>query len=105
MEELRAALPQLDSELAQFDQEATDIAEINLLYEGYIRQEQEMVDKMNRLESVRLYDDFDYYQLASLSNEAREKLSQLKPRTIGQASRISGVSPSDVSILLVHMGR
>ena len=64
-----------------------------------------MVDKMNRLESVRLYDDLDYHALASLSMEARHKLTQIKPRTIGQASRISGVSPADISVLLVHMGR
>ncbi len=102
---LRQTLPQLEKDMAQFDAEAVGLAEINLLYEGYIRKEQEMVDKMNRLESVRLYEDFDYEDLTALSNEAREKLNQLKPRTIGQASRISGVSPSDISILLVHMGR
>ncbi|MEL7021772.1 MAG: hypothetical protein AAGK47_09195, partial [Bacteroidota bacterium] len=72
---------------------------------GYIKKEQEMVDKMNRLEEVHLHETFDYTQLTSLSNEAREKLTQIKPRTIGQASRISGVSPSDISILLVHVGR
>lgn len=105
MEGLKNAIPQLNDNLNRFDEEAANLAEINLLYEGYIRKEQEMVDKMNRLEDVRLYEDFDYHQLTALSNEAREKLSQLKPRTIGQASRISGVSPSDVSILLVHMGR
>ena len=102
---LRQALPQLEEDLSKYDAEAVGLAEINLLYEGYIRKEQEMVDKMNRLESVRLYEDFDYEDLIALSNEAREKLNQLKPRTIGQASRISGISPSDISILLVHMGR
>ena len=74
-------------------------------YEGYIKKEQELVDKMNRLESVHLAADLDYDKLVSLSAEAREKLAQLQPRTIGQASRISGVSPSDISVLLVHMGR
>ena len=74
-------------------------------YEGYIQKEKEMVDKMNRLEQVRLSEEFDYRELNSLSHEAREKLTQLKPRTIGQASRISGVSPSDISVLLVYMGR
>jgi len=81
------------------------LAETNLKYEGYIRREKEMVDKMTRLEEVRLYEDFDYNAIGSLSSEAREKLTQLKPRTVGQASRISGVSPSDISVLLVHVGR
>jgi len=74
-------------------------------YEGYIRKEQEMVEKMNRLEAVRLQESTDYHSLVSLSAEAREKLTKIKPGTIGQASRISGVSPSDISVLLVHMGR
>jgi len=76
-----------------------------LKYEGYIRKEQDMVEKMNRLEEVVLKNDVDYNKLVSLSLEAREKLTEIKPRTIGQASRISGVSPSDISVLLVHMGR
>ena len=74
-------------------------------YAGYIQKEQEMVNKMNRLESVKLRPDMDYAELQSLSSEAREKLSNMRPHTIGQASRISGVSPADISILLVHMGR
>ena len=64
-----------------------------------------MVDKMERLESVRLSSTFDYNAVGSLSIEARQKLSVTKPMTIGQASRISGVSPSDISVLLVHVGR
>ena len=64
-----------------------------------------MVEKMNRLESVRLREATNYNELVSLSAEAREKLMQIKPATIGQASRISGVSPADISVLLVHMGR
>jgi len=105
MDHLRLALPALRVFLEQFDQESVEVAEINLKYEGYIRKEQEMVDKMNRLEELRLHDDFDYRGVDALSKEAREKLSKLRPRTIGQASRISGVSPADISILLVHMGR
>lgn len=103
--ELRAILPDLDTFLQPFPQEFTELAEINMKYEGYIRKEQELVDKMNRLEEVRLQEDFDYRTITSLSSEAREKLFRLRPRTIGQASRISGVSPSDISVLLVHMGR
>lgn len=105
IDHLRRALPTLQVFLEQFDQESVEVAEINLKYEGYIRKEQEMVDKMNRLEELRLHDDFDYRGVDALSKEAREKLSKLRPRTIGQASRISGVSPADISILLVHMGR
>ncbi|MBK6620735.1 MAG: tRNA uridine-5-carboxymethylaminomethyl(34) synthesis enzyme MnmG [Saprospirales bacterium] len=103
--DLRVALPELDQFLVQYPVEFAEQAEINMKYEGYIRKEQEMVNKMNRLEEVRIFDDFDYRQLGSLSKEAREKLSKVRPRTIGQASRISGVSPADISILLVHMGR
>ena len=74
-------------------------------YQGYIAREQEKVEKMSRLEAVRLSESFDYSTLQSLSSEAREKLNQIKPASIGQASRISGVSPADISVLLVHMGR
>ena len=102
---LRRVLPALDKFLEGYEPEFITLAEVNMKYEGYIEREQERVDKMNRLESVRLSDTFDYQQLGSLSKEAREKLSQIKPRTVGQASRISGVSPADISVLLVHMGR
>ncbi|MEM9824104.1 MAG: tRNA uridine-5-carboxymethylaminomethyl(34) synthesis enzyme MnmG [Bacteroidota bacterium] len=105
MDGLRKVLPELDQFLNGFDAEFVDLAEINMKYQGYIQKEQEMVEKMNRLEEVRLKENFNYQDLISLSAEAREKLSVIKPRTIGQASRISGVSPSDISILLVHMGR
>lgn len=102
---LRRQLPELDAFLNQYPQEYVELAEINMRYEGYISREQEMVEKMNRLEEVHLHADFNYQQLNSLSAEAREKLSKLKPRTIGQASRISGVNPADISVLLVHLGR
>ena len=102
---LRQVLPALNEFLEGYEPEFITLAEVNMKYEGYIEREQERVDKMNRLESVRLSDTFDYQQLSSLSKEAREKLSQIKPRTVGQASRISGVSPADISVLLVHMGR
>jgi len=102
---LRKRLPALEEFLGNYEQEFIDLAEVNIKYEGYIEREQERVEKMNRLEQVPLHDSLDYRALTSLSAEAREKLSQLRPRTLGQASRISGVSPSDISVLLVHMGR
>jgi len=103
--ELRKYIPQLDVELSKYTLGIITTAETGIKYEGYIRKEQEMVDKMERLESVKLADYIDYHTLRSLSIEARQKLTQIRPRTIGQASRISGVSPSDISVLLVHMGR
>lgn len=100
-----ALLPDLKLKLSSFTEEAIDLAEINMKYAGYINKEQEMVAKMNRLEDVKLHENFNYDSIHSLSFEAREKLRKMKPRTIGQASRISGVSPSDISVLLVHVGR
>jgi tRNA uridine 5-carboxymethylaminomethyl modification enzyme len=64
-----------------------------------------MVEKMKRLEDIALLESFNYHQLPSLSSEAREKLSKIKPKTLGQATRISGVSPADISVLMVYMGR
>jgi tRNA uridine 5-carboxymethylaminomethyl modification enzyme len=105
LEDLRVILPALDEALRPWDREVRECAEIAMKYEGYIRREQEMVDKMNRLEDLVLTDRMDYHQLGGLSKEAREKLTRLRPRTIGQASRISGVSPADISVLLIHSGR
>ena len=85
--------------------EILEAAEISVKYEGYITREKQMADKIKRLEKIKLDEDFDYERLKSISTEARQKLSRLKPGTIGQASRISGVSPSDVSVLLIYMGR
>ena len=84
--------------------EAIEAAEIAIKYKGYLDREKEMADKISKLENTKLRDDFDYSQLRSISNEGREKLQKIKPRTIGQASRISGISPSDISVLLIHIG-
>lgn len=105
LENIRPYLPQLEEVLSQFDEETINLAEVDVKYRGYIEREQEMVDKMNRLEDLILHDNFDYSRISSLSHESREKLTRMRPRTLGQASRISGVSPSDISVLLVHMGR
>jgi tRNA uridine 5-carboxymethylaminomethyl modification enzyme len=72
-------------------------------YENYIEKEQQMAQKITDLDSFRIRDNVDYFQFGSISKEAREKLSKIKPSTIGQASRISGVSPSDISILMVYL--
>jgi len=79
--------------------------EIQMKYEGYIEREQDQVVKMKRLENVMIPEDLIYQKLNSLSAEAKEKLSEIKPKTIGQASRVSGISPSDISVLLVYLGR
>ncbi len=105
LDDLGTQVPELASFLSRYDGEIREMAEIHLKYEGYIEREQLMVDKMSRLEGIKLNENFDYQQLQSLSKEARQKLSSLQPRTLGQASRISGVSPADVSVLLVHLGR
>jgi tRNA uridine 5-carboxymethylaminomethyl modification enzyme len=105
LESLRTVVPQLDAFLQPYDAEISEGAEIAMKYESYIEKEKEMADKMHRLEDMQLGDYFDYHTLPSLSMEARTKLTKIKPRTLGQASRISGVSPSDISVLLIHAGR
>jgi tRNA uridine 5-carboxymethylaminomethyl modification enzyme len=80
-------------------------SEILIKYQSYIEKESDIADKLKRLEDIELFDEFDFNKIRSLSTEARQKLSRIRPRTIGQASRISGVSPADVSVLLVYLGR
>ena len=103
--ELKRNVPFIQELLTPFEDESIELAEIDIKYEGYLSREHDLVEKMNRLEEMRLIDNFNYKSIQSLSAEAREKLSKHKPRTIGQASRISGITPSDISILLVHCGR
>ncbi|MFT6807352.1 MAG: tRNA uridine 5-carboxymethylaminomethyl modification enzyme [Saprospiraceae bacterium] len=105
LEELTNHLPHLHDFLENYDASYIESAEINLKYEGYLSKEQEQVAKVNRLEELVIRDNFDYQSIVALSAEAREKLHLMRPHTLGQATRISGVSPSDVSVLLVHMGR
>lgn len=92
-------------EIAMNKIEIIEESEIYIKYEGYISKEQEIADKLSKFEDIPLYENFDYQKLQSLSFEAREKLTKIKPKTIGQASRISGVSPSDISVLIVYLGR
>ena len=91
--------------LEGYDNETLEQAEIQIKYETYIEKEKELVSKMSQLEDLIIPDNFNYEKLVSLSNEARQKFTKIKPRTLGQASRISGVNPSDVQILMVFMGR
>ena len=91
--------------LADFDNETVEQAEIQLKYEGYIAREQEVADKLNRLDTVKIPDDIDFSKLGSLSSESVQKLTSIRPENIGQASRISGVSPSDINVLLIYLGR
>jgi tRNA uridine 5-carboxymethylaminomethyl modification enzyme len=95
----------LATELNNVDPSIVTQTEIQLKYEGYISREEDVAKKMNRLEDVKIPEMIDYSKLTSLSAEAKEKLTALAPVTIGQASRISGISPSDVSVLLVYLGR
>jgi len=87
------------------EDEIVESAEICIKYAGYIERERKMAEKIKRLEKIKIDDSIDYNSLNSISTEARQKLSKVRPKTIGQASRISGVSPSDISVLLVYMGR
>ena len=105
LDSVMKGLPSEAKALTSFPQDCIEQAEIKIKYSGYIEREREMADKLNRLEDVVIKDDFNYNKLTSISAEAREKLSKIQPQTIGQASRISGVSPSDISVLLIHFGR
>lgn len=87
------------------DKEVLEATEILIKYDGYITKEKELADKLSKLDDVFLKSDFDYFALQSLSYEAREKLSRIKPSSLGQASRISGISPSDISVLAIYLGR
>lgn len=102
---LKDALPNLQSQLNGFAPGSIEQASIQVKYEVYIEKEKELVNRMSQLEDLEIPDSFDYKKIAALGNEAREKLHRIKPRTLGQASRISGINPSDVQILMVYMGR
>jgi tRNA uridine 5-carboxymethylaminomethyl modification enzyme len=95
----------IKQDLEAYSDEEIDAASILIKYQGYIEKEKDNAEKISKLEHIRLRPDFDYKSMTALSSEAREKLSKIKPENIGQASRISGVNPADISILLVHFGR
>ena len=85
--------------------EAIEQAEIEIKYGGYLNKEKESAAKLKRLENIKIASDFEFDKLHSISTEGREKLKAIQPKTIGQASRISGVSPSDINVLLIYLGR
>lgn len=90
---------------SQYNDEVREQAEVNIKYKGYIEKEKENVAKLNRLENVKIPEDFDYLQISSLSSEAKQKMNKLKPKTVAQAGRISGVSPADINVLLVYLAK
>lgn len=102
---LKAALPKLSESLQNAQYEAIEQAEIQIKYNIYIEKEKELVSKMGKLEDLTIPENFNYGTISALSTEARQKFIRVRPRTLGQASRISGVNPSDVQILMVYMGR
>lgn len=99
------AIPRLAVALADINTDALEQTEIQIKYERYIEKEQEIATRMGQMENALIPDSFDYDKVAALSNEALQKFKRIRPRTLGQASRISGVNPSDVQILMVYMGR
>jgi len=99
------SIPRLTRELQDFNTETVEQTEIQVKYDVYIEKEKELVKKMAQLEDLLIPDNFNYDRISSLSNEALQKFKRIRPRTLGQASRISGVNPSDVQILMVYMGR
>ncbi len=96
-------VPRLTKLFSEFSAEELSTAEVDVRYSGYVKKEQELVEKMEKLESVFIENKFDYKSIDALSSEAKEKLSKIQPRTLGQASRISGVSPSDISVLMIQL--
>jgi tRNA uridine 5-carboxymethylaminomethyl modification enzyme len=103
--EMMKAVDSVNNALSNFSKESIEQAGVQIKYEVYIEKERELVQRMIQLEELEIPESFDYKKISSLGNEAREKLMKVKPRTLGQASRISGINPSDVQILMVYMGR
>jgi tRNA uridine 5-carboxymethylaminomethyl modification enzyme len=105
LDDLIALLPLLKNKLENYSPEIIEQASIQIKYETYIEKEKDLAERMKQLEDLKIPESFDYKKIQALGNEAREKLTKIKPITLGQASRISGINPSDVQILMVYMGR
>lgn len=105
MEELKTLDSEIKTYLEKYSKEVLEQAEVQIKYDSYIDKEQQMVEKLSNMENFRIPQHFDYLNITALSAEGRQKLNKIKPETLGQASRISGVSPADLSILTVYLGR
>lgn len=105
LQSIVAAIPRVKEVIGDLDAETIEQAEIQIKYARYIEKEQEMAERISKLEDLVIPQNFDYNKMVAISNEAMQKFNQIRPRTLGQASRISGVNPSDVQILMVYMGR
>ncbi|MBT1700022.1 tRNA uridine-5-carboxymethylaminomethyl(34) synthesis enzyme MnmG [Fulvivirgaceae bacterium PWU4] len=105
MKEIKSIDQQLEKLIGKYSPEVQEQAEVHIKYEAYIDREQKLAEKIGSLETFKIKSDFDYDRVKALSSEAREKLKRIKPETIGQASRISGVSPSDISVLTIYLGK
>ena len=99
------AIDFIKEKVEHYNEEQKEQAEINIKYKGYIEKERDNVAKLQRLETIRIPEDFDYSEISSLSAEAKQKLNKIQPKTIAQAGRISGVSPADINVLLIYLGR
>jgi tRNA uridine 5-carboxymethylaminomethyl modification enzyme len=105
LNDLISHVPKLKNVLLNYLPDSLEQAEIQIKYQVYIEKEKDLVARMKQLEDLEIPEQFDYQRIVALGSEAREKLNRVKPRTLGQASRISGINPSDVQILMVYMGR
>jgi tRNA uridine 5-carboxymethylaminomethyl modification enzyme len=105
IDNLKTLSPDLAALINDYPEEVQQQVEINVKYESYILREEQLAKKLSNLENYRILPDFDYDRVKALSSEAREKLKRQRPETVGQASRISGVSPADLSVLTVYMGK
>jgi tRNA uridine 5-carboxymethylaminomethyl modification enzyme len=105
LKDMMLSVPDISASLSHFSNEALEQAEIQVKYQVYIDKEKDLVERMRQLEDLEIPEQFDYQRIVSLGAEAREKLNRMRPKTLGQASRISGINPSDVQILMVFMGR
>ena len=105
LKDIRLKVDRVHRLLEPFNLESLEQAEIQVKYEVYISKEKELVERMSLMEGLAIPEQFDYFKINALGVEAKEKLTKIKPQTLGQASRISGINPSDVQILMVYMGR